>query len=228
MRYPKKVTLKEIFTSKLIPEIKRLLDNRQRVLAQFPIDPLQLYEMFWTDREREALQLLQRREGVLMTRNHFNLARVPTDSSKVPHVKVRVMMPTSLPLPFDSNIMFDDLPHTMRLQVVQWAPIWMNYKVEEVTTVSKVERLASVCSTLGQAIRIWPELLSLYPADAKERLEKARALSKYPDVVRLFDGSATLLEEFRPEAYAPFTAILAEASLLPTMTDMRHRAIIEM
>lgn len=218
-------TLKESFNTDVIPKIKKLLENRHRILAPFPADPLEIYALFWDDTEREAIQILKRREGLLVTRNFFGL----DCSDPKTHIscKIRVTLPTSMPIPWETISTYN-LPAPMDTQIREWVPVWVAYRKETTALVLKVEELAAKCSTYGQALRIWPELLGLFPAEAKERLDKARSVSKYPDAVRLFGGSATLMEGFRPEDYAPFTATLAEALMLPFEDNLRHLASVEM
>lgn len=224
MTRKKKITIKEAFKEELIPRINKLLYSRRVLLAPFPVEPMDIYSLVWSEEEHKAIRVIRGREGALNTRNHVFVGQVPQES--IVPFKIRVMLRENMPVPWDNYVDFARLRPSAQKDILQWVPLWKGFTEENEQLIWKVEQLAAKCATYGQAVRIWPDLLSLYPEEARARLEIARAASRYPDEVRLFDGSHTLREEFRPEAYAPFTAILAEALLLPH-TESKSIATLE-
>lgn len=224
---------KTFVTGDLKNKVMKLMENRHRLIAPFPLDLEELYQLLWTDKQREALKVLAGREGLLRTRSQMYIREIPIPARRNEHGDVDpdriasavVNLPQSRPLCNSCSIPYIDLPVAMRDQVYEWAPVWMQYQQETAEIARKVEQVGEACSTYGQVFRIWPDLQGFFGEIGRDRINSMVVASRYPDAVRLFDGAQTLKPEFRPEAFEKYTMWIAESLMLPEH-EGNHIAIV--
>lgn len=224
---------KTFVTGELKTKVMKLMENRHRLIAPFPVDLEALYQLMWTDEQREALKVLSGREGLLRTRSQMTIQEIPiprqrtADGDVEPEriVSAVVNLPQSRPMCHASSLLYADLPVSMRDQVFDWTPVWLQYKRETDELARKVEQVGEACSTYGQVFRIWPDLQGFFGEIGRDRINSMVVASRYPDAVRLFDGAQTLKPEFRPEAFEKYTMWIAESLMLPEH-EGNHIAIV--
>lgn len=215
-------------SEELVKRVHGLMDNRRRLLAPFPVDPQAVYEAGWTKEEREAIALLRRKEGQLLREGKsMKLAFRMRDKDFV----VALTLPVEQPMAWHFTLRLKDLPKDMAVSIAHWIPLWWNLNAEQARLAAKIKDCARVCKTYGQLYRMWPDVLSLMNDRGKEKIGSARVRSAYPQdayrVERLEEGAQLLLrEEFRPEAFEPFTAMIAECLMLPE-TNLEEVARVE-
>ncbi len=202
-----------------------MMDNRRRLLAPFPIAAEQLYRLAWTPEERAALRVLAKRENMFREGKKIYIRGLQMgDRERTVHVNLK----RELPMPgYTLDIRFDTLPPEIADPIREWAPRWRELKAEGNRIASKVESVAQICRTYGQLYRLWPDILSLFDQEGREKVDHARSKSPYPCEVLVWEDpevegvppKPVLHEKFRPEAFAPFTDMIAECLMLPKGDD---------
>lgn len=208
-------------SEELVRKINTLMDNRRRLLAPFPVEARAIYDASWTAEEHEAIKLLQeRRKGLLRMGRRIRLRFHSKEKQK--DYSITIQCKEDLPMPqLAFELFLKDLPNELKVPIAHWVPEWAKLHVEQLKLVAKVKRCASVCKAYGQLHRMWPDILSLLDDKGKEKIGAARVRSAYPEKALTFLNKADgpriteIREEFRPEAFAPFTAMIAECLMLP-------------
>lgn len=203
----------------LTARVNNLMDNRRRLLAPFPVDALAVYNAGWTDIERDAIGVLRRRnENLLRTGKTVKLVFRNNDRDW----HIMVMLPEECVMPaYLFTLALKDLPMELRRPIVEWIPQWYSLHQEQRSLLSKITECAEVCKTYGQLYRMWPDILSFFDDDGKWKIDSARVRSAYPEDAfgceHLDDGGRRLYlrAEYTPEAFAPFTSMIAECLMLP-------------
>lgn len=204
----------------LTARVNKLMDNRRRLLAPFPVDERAVYEAGWTNVERDAINLLVRRnENLLRTGKTVKL--VFRNNDRDWHVLITLPEEHVMPA-YLFTLALKDLPMGLKQPIVQWIPQWHALMQEQGKLLFKIGECAKVCKTYGQLYRMWPDILSFFDEDGKQKIGKARVRSAYPDDAMIFEHLddqgktvARLRPEFTPEAFAPFTGMIAECLMLP-------------
>jgi len=202
----------------LVKKIGRLMDNRRRILAPFPVAAEDLYWLAWTKQERAAIELLfPYRESLFKTSSVLLITNYELDSKKY---RITVCLPQQMPAKqrFNTIVEWGDVPIELAKPIMDWFPIWKQHKDERDELLAKLEIVADFCRTYGQVYRIWPDLLGFFNEKGREKINSAKMKSKLPDELLVWDhklGKKVLIEQFRPAAFERFTTIIAECLMLP-------------
>ncbi len=207
--------------STLKPRIEALMDNRHRLLATFPIEPMELYQQFWTEEEANALELLQQRAGLI-----DSTCTVGVFSSPLQHngmrvrANITVQLGAAHPDP-QSPIDVTSLPVDMQAKIAEWIPYWLGFEREKNALLMKLEEVGRVCTTYGQIVRLWPDLEGFFDAAGRRTMELKAVQSPLPKRAFVYDsGQIVLAPGLRPEALAPFAETIAECLLLPEVSGI--------
>jgi hypothetical protein len=203
----------------LVRKIGRMMDNRRRILAPFPVAAEELYWLAWTKQERAAIELLLpygdklfEMSTVMLLKNYKFM-----DSKKY---RITVRLPQLMPAKhhYNTSMEWGDVPIELAKPIMDWFPIWKQHKDERNELLTKLETVAEYCRTYGQVYRIWPDLLGFFDEKGREQINSAKMKSKLPDELFVWDRELrkeVLAEEFRPAAFERFTAMIAECLMLP-------------
>lgn len=196
-------------------EVRRLLNNRRRLLAPFIIDPKDLYRLLWTDREWTALQLLQESTNRLFQRERW--LYIHGTPGVMRGQKITVYMPELLPFGGRDSLNHDDLPEPMQVALKEWAPKWREMHNQTERICEEIGRVGNVCVTYGHAARIWPDLIGFFHQSARQALNNAVVRSRYPDECMDWENGRRVRvnPEYAPEKFEPWSIVLAEALMLP-------------
>lgn len=222
-RRKKKVAVKEFLLGDLKDRVRSLMENRRRLLHPFPVDAMAVYRSAWTTREYEAISMLARSHGEKMfRRSRIMLIRGFELDAK--RYRIIMKLPEDMPTNeyYNTIIAWSNLPIEFAHPIAEWLPHWLQHKEELDKLLNKIEEVAAVCQTYGQVYRLWPDILGFFDERGRATIDAARTQSKYPDGVWQWEKTDTLQwekrglkEEFKPEAFAPFNAVIAECLMLP-------------
>lgn len=226
MRRRKKQTVKDFVNKNLKSEISKLMDNRRKLLAPFPIDPMELYHLVWTAQEWDALNVLDHHADLFRRSSILDLIGFPINKRTM---KVHINLPQAMPAKnrfYGTEMKWEDVPLNLANPIVEWAALWQELNLPQQCLLTKLEEVAGVCTTFGQVYRLWPDLLGFFDKKGRTKIDTARAQSKYPDEVTTWQWDEArqrnflvLRDEFKPEAFAPFTDVIAECLMLPLTED---------
>ena len=229
-RARKGTAAQEFVKEDLVRKIGRIMDNRRRILAPFPVAAEELYWLAWTKQERAAIELLlphgknlfEMSVVMLLTNYEF------VDAKKY---RITVRLPQQMPAKhcYNTIVMWDEVPIELAKPIVDWFPLWKQHWDERNELLTKLENVADYCKTYGQVYRVWPDLLGFFDEEGREKINSAKAKSKLPDDLLVWDrelGEMALKEEFRPAAFEHFTTMIAECLMLPEI-DAKELATIE-
>lgn len=214
--------VKGFITEDLKKQVDALMDNRRRLLAPFPIAAEQIYRWAWSPEERTAIRVLAKRARMLREGKKIYINGWGSDGRER---TIHVNLKRELPMPgYTLDVQIASLPIEIAEPIREWAPRWHELKVEQNQLVNKVGTVAHVCKTYGQLYRLWPDILSLFNQEGREKVDYARVKSPYPPGVMGYkvddetmpaSAQRVLLPEYQPEAFAPFTDMIAECLMLP-------------
>lgn len=232
--------IKDFTSDALIAQGKWLMYNRWRLLAPHPFEPGAVYDAVLTDEQHKAFELIERtiptsashgdtvnlifdREVAITTKNgqkhkakflELNLPspRIVPDTSTYRNAPPHKFYVTSL-------------PREMQEGLQEWARAWLTHQSESAEVLAKFGALFQVCNTIGQAVRVWPQVRSLLTERAQNKLAEAKVRSPYPEAV-LERGSdwdenkgnykvIGINEAWTPEALQWYDDRLTEALCLP-------------
>lgn len=208
-------------SEELLGRVNKLMDNRRRLLAPFPVDARAVYNAGWTAEEHAAIKVLETtREGLLRKGRTLHLRFHSKEKGK--DYTIAIQAGEDLPMAqFAFQMLLKDLPVDLKEPIARWIPEWWKLHVEQVRLGAKVKACAHVCRTYGQLHRMWPDVLSLLNDRGKEKIGNARVRSAYPESAFKWSDDeegnrvGELREDFKPEAFAPFTGMIAECLMLP-------------
>lgn len=220
MRRRRGQSAQAFISEEMVKQVNGLMDNRRRLLAPFPVEPRAIYNACWTAEEHEAIAVLERREGLLRRgrtlKLRFHVKEKRTDYT------ITIQCGEDLPMvQFAMESLLTGLPMELKVPIAHWIPEWWKLHVDQVKLVAKIKACAHVCKTYGQLHRMWPDVLSLLNDKGKEKIGSARVRSAYPEGAYKWsdDGNGNrvgkLRDDFTPEAFAPFTGMIAECLMLP-------------
>lgn len=222
-RRKKKVAVKDFLLDNLKDRVRSLMENRRRLLHPFPVDAMAVYRSAWTTREYEAISMLFRSHGGNMFR-HSKIVLISGFVLDAKRYTIIVKLPEGMPANeyYNTVIAWSNLPIELAHPIAEWLPHWLQHKEELNKLLNKIEEVAAVCQTYGQLYRLWPDILGFFDERGRAMIDAARTQSKYPDGVWQWEenryvamGERRLKEEFKPEAFAPFNAVIAECLMLP-------------
>lgn len=222
-RRKKKVAVKEFLLGDFKARVRSLMENRRRLLHPFPVDAMAVYRSAWTTREYEALSMLFRAHGGMLFR-HSKIVLINGFELDAKRYRIVVKLPEDMPANeyYNTIIAWNNLPIEFAHPIAEWLPHWLQHKEELDKLLNKIEEVAAVCQTYGQLYRLWPDILGFLDERGRATISAARAQSQYPDGAWQWGRTDTLQwekrglkEEFKPEAFAPFNAVIAECLMLP-------------
>ena len=212
------LNVRDFVSKDLCATVNKLMDNRRRLLAPFPLDPDVLYEMVWTPKELDAMEVLSKHSDMLHMSSTFKL--VKPKSELVIHVHLPQGRPGN---GYRSEIAWSRVPKEAQELILEWGKEWLALHKQQNQLINKLEDLSKQCNTYGQLYRLWPDLLGFFGERGKEKVEAAQMKSKLPDGVLIVDyneeghrATVVLKEAYRPEAFEPFSTVIAECLMLPT------------
>lgn len=213
----RKKTVSDFASNELAAKIGKLMDNRRRVLAPFPVNPNMLYRRVWSDEERAAIRLLaSQRKGMLTQGSKLRVKLTE------PPCLITITLPQELPT-VDRyaalDVPYDKLTFDQAEALGRWAPQWLELTTQQAELINKVKEVGAICKTYGQLHRLWPDMESFYNDAAKAALRHRVVRSPYPDKALLFEGGRSLKPQYQPEVFAQFTGMIAECLMLPENDD---------
>lgn len=232
MRRRRRETVQSFATETLTAKVGKLMDSRRRLLAPFPLVPEKIYRAAWTPEERTALKVCAKHKDLLKMGSTLQVilpTMVGTDHAKA---TITIKLNQALPMPgYVLSVPYDNLSFEQVHALHEWVPKWAELNMQQISLVAKVKEVGKVCKTYGQLHRLWPDILSFFNDVGSRTVMSARARSPYPRevmqprYVRNKDdgfevvGDIALRPEFTPEAFAPFTSMIAECLMLPENED---------
>jgi hypothetical protein len=195
------------------------MNNRRRLLAPFPLVPEQLYRTAWTLEERAAIRVLAPRNIEMFRLGTLLLVHLPSilvqEVSK--RATITINLPRGLPMAagYSMIIPYENLLPEQINALEEWTPHWLELYREQAMLIAKTREVGKICSTYRQLYRLWPDILSFFDNTGAQAVCEAKAQSRYPSGALLYDHARSLKPEFRPEAFAPFTSMIAECLMLP-------------
>lgn len=221
-RRRKKDSVRDFMVETLAAKVGKMMDSRRRLLAPFPLTPEKIYRAAWTPEERTALRVCARHKELLRTGQTMQII-LPT-MIKEDHAKatVTVKLAQALPMPgYVLSVPYDNLSFEQVHAIHEWIPKWVELNVQQSQLVSKVKDVGKICKTYGQLYRLWPDILSFFNDTGSRVVMNARVKSPYPEQAMYYGGESAkqLRPEFSPDAFAPFTSMIAECLMLPENED---------
>jgi hypothetical protein len=230
-------------------KVRSKMLNRWKLLAPMPITPMMIYMgLFNKDEIRAILTLRKRLHSILREDNDidiqwdcdkYTLAHPLLAAAVAPH-SMRVGLPVEVPLPKSEEwrsdgdkVLLSDFPDSVRAPMVDWSKLYIKQSIEYLAVEDKVSKCFSLCNTMGQVKRVWPNLCSFLPDRAQEVLRNAKVQSRYPDGVLDFSevsgeeneySLAKLNSEWEPAALVPYDMLITEALVL-TEADLPAIAV---
>lgn len=222
MKRRRKESVRDFVTETLAAKVGKLMDSRRRVLAPFPIVPEKIYRAAWTPEERAALKVLVKHKELLRMGQTLNVI-LPTMVGEQ-HAKANVTIKLNQPLPMPGYVLsvpYENLSFEQVHAIHEWIPKWVELNTQQISLVAKAKEVGRICKTYGQLYRLWPDILSFFNDVGSRTVMNARVKSPYPEVALYYGGDSTkkLRPEFTPEAFAPFTSMIAECLMLPENED---------
>lgn len=214
--------MREQFKNSVLDRVDNLMKGRRQLLAPFPIPAEDIYRLCFTDVQLEALEVLADRPDILRTTRQVYIANIPRElSAYQPEGSVlRACVKLENPRPGEVMISIDiaHLPTPMRSSIAEWVKHWTQCELERKRMWLRLHRLGEQCSTWGQVYRIWPDLISFMDEHHAKRIQQAKAKSPLPPMMDRWGPEQVnegIHPEWLPEAFAPFTTLLAECLMLP-------------
>lgn len=242
--------IKDFTSTLLVHHGTWLMYNRWRLLAPHPFEPKDVRDALLTDGQHKAIQLLDMTMPTCLERtSEVNVVfdrpvAITTKNGQIHKAKfLTINLPDAMPMPTTMiyrgvpvhRFELTSLPKDMQDGLVEWARNWLTHQSEAREVVDKFIRLFDVCNTLGQAVRVWPQVKSLLTERAQQKLAEAKVRSPYPEAVleRSSDwddakGNYKLLglkDEWTPETLQWYDDRLTESLCLPevyTKEDAVH------
>lgn len=219
----KNKSVNEFVNENLKGKVGTLMDNRRRLLAPFPVAAERIYRMIWTPEERAAIRVCAKRKEFLREGANMHLRMPIMFNEKRLIVAVGIKLRQPLPMPgFNVSVPYESLEMAQVDALSEWAPKWLALRQEQNQLLVKLEQCGKVCKTFGQLYRLWPDILSFMGEAGQQKVREAKVRSAYPESTLTYrdeDGNAyptpRLNPLFEPEAFAPFTSMIAECLMLP-------------
>lgn len=233
--------VRDYSASEVLLRVQRKMTIRHQMLAPCPVKPTEIYRHLWTKDERAALRLLRDR---MPTALHYDSDMTLEWDVRPFIVETAIADPRApsalffkfgkaLPAPVTDAWNADRdkfglsrLPDAMLDELETWAKQWVKLDTERAYVCEKVERIFAACNTMGQLHRLWPNLCSFLPERGQAIVRNIKVKSRLPEAVLHYDdendpeNEHPILDlEWRPEALAPYDALITEALLLPDDTE---------
>jgi hypothetical protein len=108
-----------------------------------------------------------------------------------------------------------DFPAELQMKMVEWSDRILQYDVERVEIMARVEKVMSAANTVGQIVRVWPAIGPLFPTHHRQRVVNARCKSKLSDRMVIITGEGEqLIPDLKPEYLWKYDHVLSEALML--------------
>jgi hypothetical protein len=206
-------------SEELKARVTKLMDNRRRLLAPFPVDARAVYDAGWSAGQHAAMNLLfDSNPGMFRMGKSIRLRFRANERD----YNVAVTMEEERPMcDFRLELLLKDLPMSLKEPIAHWIPQWWKLHREQAQLIAKVNDCGRICKTYGQLHRLWPDILSLFDGDGREKIGSAKVRSALPEGAFKWEDDeqgnrvGTLREGFEPAAFTPFTAMIAECLMLP-------------
>ena len=210
-------------------QVESLMENRHRLLAPFPLIPEEVYRVYWTDEEWAAMQTLKPYQ-LLAHRRWFEIKGCVGGATLTVNFTDGQVYPVG-----EHLLAFDYLPMAMQEPIKDWISLWSHYRAEKLALQAKLKEVAKVCKTYGHLLRVWPDIEGFLGDEGKEKLRDKQVRSPYPrDAMdQLVDSAGypikwQLKDEFKPAAFEEFSAMIAEALMLPQVDNNKHIAVVRL
>lgn len=217
---------------------------RMRLMFPPPLDSLQLLQVLYSKDEIAAMSLLARRglRNLIGTEREVTVSLAsPTDDIMYVRIPHGVELPAAYTRLANGKTEWGIRLHHMELTYpVKLLTEWMGKLRAERQIVrvlkSRLQEIADGCNTIGQALRVWPDIQHLLLlSDKYSEFRKAggegKVRSPIPsafymgEVVRGDDGEGEvyfeLKERWRPEALAEYGPYLASLHMLPDESNVK-------
>ena len=216
--------VRDYSSGEVLQRVAGKMYGRHKLLSPCPLTPTEVYRHLWTQREREAIRSLKHIPSILHWDDDMILSwdlpkfKVDPGFGYAVFPKSLVLkFPKPLPAPYTDQWRADRadlgvsrLPEAMQNVLVEWGQRWVRTDHEKDLVISKVQAVFSVCNTMGQIHRLWPNLCSFLPDRAQEILRNKKVRSKLPEAVLHYDDATDpeqehplLDDDWKPAALAP-------------------------
>jgi len=222
MRRRRKESVQSFVSETLTAKIGKLMDSRRRLLAPFPIVPEKIYRAAWTPEERTALKVCAKHKELLRMGQTLNVILPTMVGEHHAKANITIKLNQQLPMPgYVLSVPYDNLSFEQVQALHEWVPRWWELNKQQLELVAKAKETAKICKTYGQLYRLWPDILSFFNDAGSRVVSNARVKSPYPEAAMYYGGQSEkqLRPEFTPEAFAPFTSMIAECLMLPENED---------
>lgn len=190
--------IKNFTSDQLIAHGKWLMYNRWRLLAPHPFEPDAVYNALLTDEQHKAFEMIER--TMPTSANHGNEVNLILDREiaittkngqrhkgtflELNLVAARIVPDTSTYRNTPPHKFYlSSLPREMQEGIQEWAHKWLLHQSESAEVLAKFDALFLACNTIGQAVRVWPQVKSLLTERAQNKLAEAKVRSPYPEAV---------------------------------------------
>lgn len=226
-----KVRMRDALLDTFQSSIVSKLRNRHMLLCPFPLDPMALYRKLWSEQQWEGLMSLETVEHLFRKKTslHLRIPLVP-DTPREEGVRVSITLPAELPMG-SGEMDYTRLTEEEQAMVRSWIVDWRQFQKDTDEVESTVTYVVQACSTIGQVVRIWPDLLGFMRSDQQEEVQRKASRSPYPREVMEWEWRegvgkqyTGLKPDFRPERFTALRDVIAEALMLPEYDDLTHIA----
>lgn len=220
----------DAFGSSIIKKLR----NRHMLLCPFPLDPMVLYRSLWNDAQFEGLKALFMVDGLLTRRSqmHLRVPLVPDDDGENNEVHIIVNLPEPQPMGGGD---YDEIDYTKftdeELAMVRsWVVDWRKFQDDTDRVEVAVNDVVKACNSIGQVIRIWPDLLGFMKPSQQDEVKNKATRSPYPkDALEWYHNGQgqvchRLAPGFQPERFKALHDVIAESLMLPEYDDLKHIA----
>lgn len=220
----RKKSVADFVTETLTTKVGKMMDSRRRLLAPFPLEPEKIYRAAWTPEERAALRLISRHKDLFRTGASLLVTLPVYMSERERAAVVTINLPYNLPMAnYKLAVPCDNLSFEQVQAIQEWVPRWWELHNQQLALIAKAREAGKLCKTYGQLYRMWPDILSFFNDTGSHAVMNAKVRSPYPEGAMrwrdehglAFPDGARLRPEFAPEAFAPFTSMIAECLMLP-------------
>ncbi len=222
----------EFVSGQLRDDIRKMMNNRWKLMAPFPVPAIDIWRLAWTPAHHTAFKILN---GTFTLRKYRKFELTGFKDEEQEEFKIGITLEDDQPMPREFTMGRALLTDEQNRLIDEWIPVWWRYKTETESLCQKVYDVANQCSTYGQIIRLWPDLLGFLGEYGKEKIANAKVRSPYPEGVLKWGGYveesdggkrirkvSELEDYYKPAAFEPFTNMIAECLMLPVIDDLIH------
>lgn len=221
-RKSKAKKFKEQLDNQFSETVDAAMKRRHILMAPFPLDPEAVYAKMWSEEEREAIRVLSPRSMMRSARVlYFN---VPTTGEG--RARVSLSIGDEKPICASQSLEWGLFTKEEKQKIREWVRMWSQYARDTKNVQGAVADVVTVCNTLGQVARIWPDLVNFMSESQREVIKAMSVKAPYPREAMYVDNSGRSMpyERYAPARFEKMNMLLAEALMLPEIEGLTHIA----